>query len=172
MPGRDCVRSHSAASPNPKFKFKVQIPTNVETNERDKTSENNLRKQTEEINKVSQSPAINLNEDKSLEELIKENSCFCCDICDSKSKSKKGLRIHTVKSHSVGSVNDNHKVLVRFGGGIKEHDKIKYIKCNICGFQKEDTGYNDKTHNVQSYREIEEHVKTEQKGAFDDGVLE
>ena len=56
---------------------KVQIPTNVETNERDKTSENILRKQTEEINKVSQSPAINLNEDKSLDELLRENlNCF------------------------------------------------------------------------------------------------
>ena len=78
---------------------KVQIPTNVETNERDETSENILRKQTKEINEVSQSPAINLNEDKSLYDLIRENSWFSCDVCDFKSKSKKGLRIHTVKSH-------------------------------------------------------------------------
>ena len=34
---------------------KVQIPTNVETNEKDQTSENILGKQTEEINEVSQS---------------------------------------------------------------------------------------------------------------------
>ena len=55
---------------------------------------------------------------------------------------------------------------------MREDNKIKYIKCNICGFQKENTGYNDKTHNVQSYREMEEHVKTEHKEAFDDGILE
>ena len=51
-------------------------------------------------------------------------------------------------------------------------DKIKYIKCNIYWFQKEDAGYNDKTHNVQSYHEMEEHVKTERKETFGDGVLE
>ena len=48
-------------------------------------------------------------------------------------------------------------------------DKIKYIKC---GFQMEDNGYNDKTHNVESYHEMEEHVKTERKEAFGYGVLE
>ena len=103
--------------------------------------------------------------------LIRENSWFSCDACDFKSKSKKGLRIHTVKSHSVGSVNDNYKVLVKFGGGMREDNKIKYIKCNICGFQKEDTWYNFKTHNYRSYLAIEEHFKTEHKEAFDDGVL-
>ena len=46
-------------------------------------------------------------------------------MCDFKSKSKKGLRIHTVKSHSVGSINDNNKVLVKFGGGMREGNKIK-----------------------------------------------
>ena len=99
---------------------KVQIPTNVETNEKDETSENILKKQTDEISEISQDPAINLNEDKSLYDLIRENSWFSCDVCDFKSKSKKGLRIHTVKSHSVGSVNDNYKVLVKFGGGMRE----------------------------------------------------
>ena len=70
-------------------------------------------------------------------ELIRENSNF-------KSKSKKGLRIHTVKSHSVGSIENNFKVLVYHGGRLREDDKIKYIKCNICGFQKEDTAFTDK----------------------------
>ena len=80
--------------------------------------------------------------------------------------------VHRVKSNSVGSINDNNNVLVKFWGGMREDNKIKYIKCNICGFQKEDTGYYIKTHNYQSYLAIEEHVKTEHKEAFDDGVLE
>ena len=42
-------------------------------------------------------------------------------------------------SHSVGSIENNYKVLVYHGGGITEDNKIKYIKSNICGFQKEDT---------------------------------
>ena len=51
--------------------------------------------------------------------------------------------VHRVKSNSVGSINDNNNVLVKFWGGMREDNKIKYIKCNICGFQKEDTGYID-----------------------------
>ena len=54
-------------------------------------------------------------------------------MCDFKSKSKKGLRIHTVKSHSVGSIENTYKVLVYFGGGLREDNKVKYIKFNICG---------------------------------------
>ena len=42
---------------------------------------------------------------------------------------------------------------------MREGNKIKYIKCNICGFQKEDMGCIDPllTHNKQSYTEMEEH---------------
>ena len=61
---------------------------------------------------------------------------------------------------------------MKFGGGMREDNKLKHNKCNICGLQKEDTGYTDTTHNVQSYSEMEEHVKTEHKEAFDDRVLE
>ena len=66
-----------------------------------------------------------MNEHNSLVELIRDNNWFSYDICDFKSKSKKGLRIHTVKSHSVSSVTDNHKVLVKFGGGMKEDNQLK-----------------------------------------------
>ena len=97
---------------------------------------------------------------------------FCC--VNSQTFLRFSLKItnFTGKSHSVGSVTDNHKVLVKFGVGMKEDNHIKYIKCNICGCQKEDTGFNITTHNYQSYHEMEEHVKTEHKEAFDDKVLE
>ena len=71
-------------------------------------------------NKVSQSPAINLNEDNSLEDLIRESIWFSCDICDFKSKSKKGLRIHTVKSHPV-----KKHLVTEFLSGITEFIKSK-----------------------------------------------
>ena len=80
--------------------------------------------------------ALQRHKHSKLEEIIRENSWFSCNICDFRSKSKKGLRIHTVKSHSVGSVNDNHNVLVRFGSGMKEDNKIKYIKCNYVDFNR------------------------------------
>ena len=63
-------------------------------------------------------------------------------------------------------------MLVKFWGCMGEDNKIKYIKCYICGLQKEYTGYNDKTNIVQSYREMEEDVKTENKEVIDDGVPE
>ena len=63
-------------------------------------------------------------------------------------------------------------MLGKFGGGMKEGNQIKYIKWYICRFQKEDTKFNIKTHNYQLHLEMEEHVKTEHKKAFDDGVLE
>ena len=47
---------------------------NVETNESDQTSESLLGKQTEEINEVSQSPEINLNDHKLLVELIRDKN--------------------------------------------------------------------------------------------------
>ena len=75
--------------------------------------------QTEQLEKVEntiETPAVNLETNKSLEELIRENSWFLCEICDFKSKSKKGLRSHTVKSHSVGSIETNYKVLVNRPG--------------------------------------------------------
>ena len=65
-----------------------------------------------------------------------------------------------------------YKVLGKFGGGMREDNKIKYFKCNICGFKKEDTGYTDKPHDVQSYSEMKEHMKTEHQEAFDDRVME
>ena len=68
------------------------MPINVETNERDQTSENILGKQTEELNEVSQSPAINLNDHKYLVELIRENSWFCCDSYSKKSFSRLSYR--------------------------------------------------------------------------------
>ena len=61
------------------------------------------------INKAFDSPAMNWNENQLLEELMKEKSWFGCDVCDFRSKSKKGLRIHTLKSHSIASVEDNYK---------------------------------------------------------------
>ena len=63
-------------------------------------------------------------------------------------------------------------MLVKFWGGMREDNKIKYIKCYIFGLPKEYTGYNDKTNIVQSYREMEEDVKTENKEVIDGGVPE
>ena len=94
-----------------------------------------------------------------------------CRICDFKSKSKKGLRIHTVKSHSVGSIENNYKVLVYHGGGLREDNQIKYITCNICGFKKEDTGFTDRSLCGQTFKEMEEHVKSDHKEAFDYEVI-
>ena len=46
------------------------------------------------------------------------------EISDFKSKSKKGLGIHMVKIHSVGSIECNYKVLVYHGGGLREDNQI------------------------------------------------
>ena len=99
-----------------------------------------------------------MNSNTSLEELIRENSWFLCEICKFKSESKKGLRINTIQSHSVGSIENNCKVLVYFGGGLREDNEIKYINCNICRFQKEDTGHADNSLSGQSFSEMEGHT--------------
>ena len=136
-----------------------------------RSSKNTQTEQLKEVENTIETPANNLEANKSLGELIRENSWFLCEICDFKSKSKKGLRIHKVKSHSVGSIENNYKVLVNHGGGIREDIKIKYIKCNICGFQKEDTGFTDRSLCGQTYKEMEEHVKSDHEEAFDDEVI-
>ena len=70
---------------------------------------------------------------------------------------KKGLRIPTVKSHSVGSIEYDYKVVVCNGGGLGEYNQIKYIKCNLCGFQKE--------------HEMKEHGKIDHKKVFEQLVI-
>ena len=55
--------------------------------------------------------------------------------------------------------------------GIREDNKIKYTKCNICGFQKEDTRFTDRSLCGQTFKEMEEHVISDHKEAFDDEVI-
>ena len=38
--------------------------------------------------------------------------------------------------HSVGCIENNYKVLVYHGWGLRGVNKIKYTKCNKCEFQK------------------------------------
>ena len=85
-----------------------------------RSSKNTQTEQLEEVKNTIETPASNLEANKSLGEIIRENSWFLCEICDFKSKSKKGLRIHTVKSHSVGSIKNNFKVLVYHGAGLEK----------------------------------------------------
>ena len=54
---------------------------------------------------------------------------------------------------------------------LREDNKIKYIKFSLCGFQKEDTGFTDSSLCGQTYKEMEEHVKSDHKDAFDDEVF-
>ena len=63
--------------------------------------------QLEEIVNANKNLARNLNTDTSLEDLIRENSWFLCEIYSFKSKSKKGLGFHTVTSQSVSSIKNN-----------------------------------------------------------------
>ena len=63
-----------------------------------------------------------------LEELIRENTWLFCEVRDFRSKSKKGLRIHTVKSHSVGAIRQKRCWFILAA----EDNKVKYMKCNIC----------------------------------------
>ena len=65
------------------------------------------------------------NENMSLEDIIRENSWFMCEKCEYKSKTKKSLRIHTIKTHSEG-YKEGINVAARAGLGKN--------KCNICGF--------------------------------------
>ena len=117
----------------------------VQTDDIVRSSKNTQTEQLEEVKNTIETPASNLEANKSLGEIIRENSWFLCEICDFKSKSIKGLRIYMVKSHSVVSIENNFKVLVYYGGGLREDDKINYIKCNLCGFQKEDSGFTDRS---------------------------
>ena len=40
----------------------------------------------------------------SLQTLIKENSCFICEKCEYKTKSRNGLKVHIAKSHDTVSI--------------------------------------------------------------------
>ena len=96
----------------------------VQTDDIVRSSKNTQTEQLEEVKNNIETPETNLEANKSLGELTRENSWFLCEIYDFKSKSKKGLRIHMVKSHSVGSIENNYKVLVYHGGGLQKTKKI------------------------------------------------
>ena len=67
---------------------------------------------TENVEIIDSETPSNIN--MSLQTLIKENSWFYCDKCEYKTKSRKGLKKHTIKSHDKVS-------------NIEET-----LKCNIC----------------------------------------
>ena len=85
-----------------------------------KSSKTTQTQQLEEVENNIEIPAGNLETNKSLEKLVRENSWYLCEICKFKSISKKDLRINTVKSRSVGSIENNYKVLVYHGGGLEK----------------------------------------------------
>ena len=89
------------------------------------------------------------NENMSLADIIRENSWFMCDKCEYKSKTKKSLKSHTLKTHSVG-YQENSNVAVRESAGKR--------KCNICG-------------HITNSSDINNHIKEEHDEYLTEGLL-
>ena len=67
--------------------------------------------------------------EKSLEDLIRENSGVSCEICEFKAKSLKQLKVQKAKKHTK---------VAESGGKLysqKRDENIYQMKCNICGFE-------------------------------------
>ena len=84
-----------------------------------------------------------------IEAIIRENSWFMCGKCEYKSKTKKSLKIHTIKTHSEG-----------YKGGINVAARagLGKSKCNICGF-------------ITSIHDIYKHIREEHEDYLKDGLL-
>ena len=126
-----------------------------------KTRENNTPQYIECTN--NKEPLINV----SLETLIRENSFVCCDKCNFKTKSNKGLKIHQVKMHSVVE-KENCPIVDGFNHVISEEEDENgktFIHCNICGFEYEILEDN------QWKKAIKTHVKDIHKDALDEDVI-
>ena len=89
------------------------------------------------------------NENMSLEDIIRENSWFMCEKCEYKSKTKKSLKIHTIKTHSEG---------YKEGKNVAARASLDKSKCNICGF-------------ITFIRDITNHIREEHEDYLEDGLL-
>ena len=105
--------------------------------------------------------------DVDLQTIIRESSWFFCKKCDYKSKSKKGLRIHDVKMHSV-----LRKEVTEYLSGPcawskrDENGRTFNYYCYICGME-----YN--ILEVEKEKaEVTEHMKSMHEDAFKDKIIQ
>ena len=141
------------------FETVREVPTtdDTETDETIEDAENPM-------NSISQDETNLINVD--LKTIIKEISWFFCEKCDFRSKSKKGLRIHDVKMHSVLQKEVTEYLSRPCAWSKKDENGRTFVYyCYICGVE-----YNI-LQDGKEKAEITEHMKTLHEDAFNDNTI-